>query len=72
MSRLLQLTHSQWIYRNQTVHFKNNSLTFAQHDIIILRMEDLLDTDPDDLLLDHRLLLAYDFEEMGKPPPSER
>jgi len=72
MSRLLQLTHSQWIYRNQTVRFMYNGLTSTQHDEIIKRMEELLDTDSDDLLLGHRLLLTYDFEEMGEAPPSER
>ena len=72
MSWLLQLTHSQWIYHNQTVHFKYNGLTSAQHDKIIKRMEDLLDTDSDDLRPEHKSLLTYDFEEMGEAPLSEQ
>ena len=35
-------------------------------------MEELLDTDPEDLLPEHRSLLTRDFEEMGEAPPSER
>ena len=72
MRRLLQLTHAQWIYRNLTVHFKYEGLTSAQHETIISWMEDLLDTDPEALLPEHRTLLEYDFGEMGEASPSER
>jgi len=72
MRRLLQLIHVQWIYRNHTVHFKYEGLTSTQHDTIISQMEDLLDTDPEALLPEHRALLKYDFEEMGEASPSER
>ena len=35
-------------------------------------MEELLDTDPEDLLPEHRSLLTRNFKEMGEAPPSER
>ena len=66
------LTHLQWIYRNHTVHFKYDDLTSNQDDTIMSTTEVLLDIDPEDLLLEHRKLLSYDFERMGEASASER
>ena len=71
MSRLLELTHSQWIYCNHTIHFNYDGLTSNQHDTIISRMEELLDIYPEEIRPEHRELLTYDFKEMGEASPSE-
>ena len=67
--RLLQLTHRQWTYRNSTVHIRvRDNLTFAQQERIIQRCEELLWTDPDDLLRSDRALLEVDFSALASGP----
>ena len=74
ISRLMQATHKQWLFRNHHVHFaKVDGLTAQQHDDIFRRIEQLLDVDPSDLLARHRHLLEEtDFEELGEGPTLHR
>lgn len=66
---LLQITHRQWTYRCQTVHYKGaDGLTEEQQHKIMRECEDLLWTDPSILLPEDRHLLSIDFEELGSSP----
>ena len=73
VQRLLQITHRQWTYRNSTVHIKtHDNLTEAQHHALLQRCEDLLWTDPDQLLAGDADLLSVDFEALGSGPAVDR
>ena len=66
---LLQITHRQWTYRCQTVHYKGaDGLTEEQQHKIMRDCEDLLWTDPSILQPEDRHLLSVDFEELGNSP----
>lgn len=66
-SRLLSLTHKQWLFRNSHVHYtKLDGLTPKQHDDIFDRVRDLMYTDPTDLLDGHQYLLEEDFQQLGE------
>jgi hypothetical protein len=67
---LLQITHCQWTYRCQTVHYKcADGLTEEQQQHKIMReCENLLWTDPSILLPEDRHLLSADFEALGNSP----
>lgn len=66
---LLQITHRQWTYRCQTVHYKAaDGLTEEQQRKIMRDCEDLIWTDPSILLPEDRPLLHIDFESLGNSP----
>ena len=67
ITRLLQMTHKQWLLRNAKVHIKRKGdLTAEEHDKLLHKIEKLMWTDPDDLLPeDHQLLKEY-FDMQGK------
>ena len=70
---LLQITHRQWSYRNQTVHYKaRNGLTERQQLKIMRQCEALLWTDPSILQPADRQLLDLDFEALGDGPAVDR
>ena len=63
MSRLLQITHQQWMYRNATVHIKiKDGCTLDQHRRTLDEIEKCLDTDPEELLWEHKHLLFTNFK----------
>lgn len=67
IERLLQLTHKQWIFRNSRKHYRRlDGLTEAEHIAIFNKMEELMFTDPDELLPRHRDLLETDFGRLGE------
>jgi hypothetical protein len=71
--QLLQITHRQWTYRNQTVHYKaRDGLTERQQHKIMRQCEALLWTDPSVLLPEDRQLLDVDFESLGDGPAVDR
>ena len=71
--RLLGITHRQWLYRNANVHIKKrDGKTIVQHEEIMDKVRDLIDTDPMDLLPENRHLLEEDFEHLGRAPFSHR
>jgi hypothetical protein len=71
--QLLQITHRQWSYHNQTVHYKaKDGLTETQQLEIMQHCEDLLWTDPSFLLPEDRGLLDVDFEALGDGPAIAR
>jgi hypothetical protein len=57
-----QMTHTQWAYKNATVHLEvKEGQTAAAHETILETMEDFLYTDPEQLLVEHLHLLFSDF-----------
>ena len=73
VQRLLTFTHSQWICRNSRVHHRGEGgLTVAEHASLLNRVEDLMDTDPDNLLPCHRHLLEVDFGALGSGSSASR
>ena len=66
-SKLLSLTHSQWLFRNSHVHFRKlGGLTTKQHEDIFDGVINLMGRDPEELLPKHRYLLQEDFHQLGK------
>ena len=73
IEHLLNITHKQWIFRNSRVHYKGlDGLTAAQHEEIFNRVEELMYTEPDDLLPKHRHLMEQDFEGLAEGSAVER
>jgi hypothetical protein len=74
ISKLHNIIHKQWVYRNSYIHFKgNDGLTMPeQHDIIdrVVAYNALIN--PNTLLPQHRLLFKMDFEALGSDPASHR
>ena len=69
MSKLLQITHQQWMYWNATVHLKiKDGCTVAQHQQALDKIGMCLDTDPEELLQEHLHLLFTNFENLAAGP----
>jgi hypothetical protein len=66
MRQLLQMTHQQWSYRNDTVHLKIDGCTRIKHNQLLEEIDRCLDSDPGVLLQDHRQLMFADFEKLAK------
>ena len=67
ITRLLQMTHKQWLLRNAKVHIKRTGdLTEKEHDKLLANIEKLMWTDLDDLLPGDKHLLEEDFDMPGK------
>ena len=66
IQHILGITHKQWVYRNTRTHIcLLDGKTEADHERIMEQVSDLLFTDPDELLPEHRHLLELDFSELG-------
>ena len=73
MTRLLGITHKQWIFRNSKKHFRRlDGLTEAEHEEIFRKLERYSWWDPGDLLPKHRHLLEVDFEALAEGTAVER
>ena len=63
ISRLLEIVHQQWLYRNATVHMAlQDGLPQAKHEEILAQIENCLGIDLSDLLEEDHVLLRVDFE----------
>ena len=66
MRRLLQMTHQQWSYRNATVHLKiKDGCTLVEHTRLLDEIAYCLNTDPEELLREHKQLLFTNFENLA-------
>jgi hypothetical protein len=73
VTKLLCITHKQWLFRNSHIYYKKlDGLTAQQHESILARVRELMWTDPSELLSNHQQLLEVDFEELGEGPSSDR
>ena len=62
---LLQLTHTQWLFRNSRKHFKRlDGLKEAEHNHLFSEMRELMHTDPNDLLPRGQHLLEVVFRSL--------
>ena len=69
---LLSVTHRQWLFRNADVHHRFDGLTMHGHNLLSLRIRELLTTSPGDLLPAHRYLLLQDFAQLGDTDTIQR
>ena len=65
---LIGLTHKQWLYRNNNIHYINNGLTLKQHEELTAKINMLLKTWHGTLLHRHRHYMWTKFEELGSGP----
>ncbi len=66
ISKLHNVIHKQWVYRNSYIHFKgNNGLTMPEQNDIIDRVVACALINPDTLLPQHWLLFETNFEALG-------
>ena len=73
MTKLLQLTHKHWLFRNSHVnHKKMEGMTTAQQEQIFDKVKSMMWTDPADMLAKHRYLLEEDFQLLGEGTSGER
>jgi hypothetical protein len=62
VSHLVQLSHSQWIFCNFTLHDKQRGyLRLQWRKEVLQEVEQLLDTPPDELPQDSQYLLELDY-----------
>jgi hypothetical protein len=67
ISRILQLTHSQWIFRNISLHDKTNGfLHNKKADEILQLINEFAEVAPEDVLKDSQFLLEINFSELTK------
>jgi hypothetical protein len=67
ISKLLHITHSQWIYRNFTLHGKLcGYLHNTTLEGIRLTIEELAETSPDDIPEESKFLLEINFGKLTK------
>ncbi len=63
--QVLRLSHSQWIYRNFTLHHKTRGyLALKKKAAVLHEIEELSEKRPEDLPDDCRFLLEMDFESL--------
>jgi hypothetical protein len=66
ITKLLNITHQKWMYRNSRLHFTGcKGLTIHQHCKILQQVLHNLQTDPDTLLPQHQCLLTIDHATLG-------
>ena len=69
---LLSVTHRQWLFRNADVHHSFDGLTMHGHNLLLIRINELLATSPGDLLPAHRYLLQQGFVQLGNADTIQR
>lgn len=73
LTRVLNITHRQWLYRNSRIHIRQiEGLSLAEHEHIMQQVRSLIGTDPMDLLPQHRSLLDKDYEALGEGTSADR
>jgi hypothetical protein len=67
ISKILQLTHSQWIHRNISLHNKcHGYLWNKQSESLLQTIADLSDLSPEEVPDNSRFLLDFNFTELTK------
>jgi hypothetical protein len=67
ISRILQLTHLQWIFRNISLHDKTNGFLCSKKvDEILQLINEFVEVAPEDVPEDSRFLLEINFPELTK------
>merc|ERR1712115_530101 len=67
ITKLLKITHKQWLLRNAKIHIKRKGdMNEEDHDKLLKKIEKLIWTDPEDLLPGDEHLLNEDFDSLGR------
>ena len=67
ISRILHITHSQWIFRNFSLHDKRQGyLTRQETKDMMSKIETLLDTRPDEIPEGRKFLLEFNLGKLGQ------
>merc|ERR1712051_192436 len=67
VTKLLQITHKQWLLRNAKIHIKRKGdMNEEEHDKLRKKIKKLIWTDPEDLLHGDEHLLNEDFDSLGR------
>ena len=65
ISRILQITHSQWIFRNITLHDKiRGTLRLKERKDVLKEVGRLIETDPSGVPSESRFRLEFDFDSL--------
>ena len=65
ISRVLDMTHGQWLYRNAVIHERmEDGLTRNEQEALLLKMENQFEQGEDGLSQDDTFLLEFDFESL--------
>ena len=73
ISKLHNLVHKQWIYRNSVIHYKGrDGWTLPDQHAILSKVEEYALIDPETILPRHRFLFDTDFEALGSGPTTHR
>jgi hypothetical protein len=65
ISHVLRITHSQWIFRNITLHDKVcGTLRLQNREEVLREVEALLETDPMEVPVESKFLLEFDFDSL--------
>ena len=68
INKILHITHSQWIFRNFTLHDKQKGwLRRKELHEIMEKIDQLRETDVDDVPEGSRFLLEMDYDNLMKP-----
>ena len=63
---ILQITHSQWIFRNVTLHDKvRGTLHLKERKEVLKEVGQLIETDPADVPMESRFLLEFYFDSLS-------
>ena len=67
ITKLLQITHKQWLLRNAKIHIKRKGdMNQEDHNKLLKQTDKLLWTDREDLLHGDKHLLNEDFDALGR------
>ena len=67
ITRLLHITHSQWVFRNFSLHdHQRGLLRRNKREEIFAEIEQLADTSPDEVPAESRFLLEFDLGALGR------
>ena len=73
VTRLIEITHRQWVYRNAKIHLrKTEGMTADEHIKVMEEVKEMMLTDPQLLLPQHQHLLEEDFLKLGAGTTADR
>ena len=73
MTRQLQITYQQGMYCNATVHRKiKDGCMEVQHEQLLNEIDQCINTDPEELLREHKHLLFTNFRKLANGPVHEK
>ena len=69
VSNLIQISHSQWIFCNFTLHNKQSGyLSLLKRSLVLKEVDQLLDMAPEDILAGSQYLLELDYSTLYNAP----